>query len=569
MHISCTRLSWHGMAAITFAMLAAPVQADPPKKDKAAAGKQVVYPTGYLRTDDWLKASTAPLATGELDRLVNEQLKKASLEPAPRTTDEQFIRRAWLDLTGRMPMPADVAEFLADNSPNKRAKLIDSLLATDDYARHWGLYWRDVIISKVTDQRSQLFSRHFEKWITEQLGKNRKWSEITRAILNATGELRNQEVDKNGQAFFLLSRRGADSTTEIAAETSRIFLGIQIQCAQCHDHPSDVWKRKQFHEFAAYFARTKNFPIRDGMRFVGEELKSAPFAEHRMPDKEDPKKGTVMSPRFIDGKKPSVVATTFRGLSDLDRRKALAEQIVSKDDPWFAGAFVNRIWGELMGQAFYQPIDDLGPEKEAFMPDVVARVAGSFRGSDYDIKGLFRAVMNSDTYQRQIRPGESPDQHLLFAAHHLARLNANALWMSLVDTLGQLGGPQPKGMFAGPFARFAGFETLFKQEFGYDPSTKAEEVEGSVSQALLMMNNPTINQKIRANGTNLLARILTSYTQDDEALRMVYMRTLARRPTDRELARCRTHIRAAGSRAEAFEDILWALLNSTEFQTKR
>src|SRR5207247_9159636 len=157
------------------------------------------------------------------------------------------------------------------------------------------------------------------------------------------------------------------------------------------------------------------------MRLVGAELKSVGFAEHRMPDKEDPKQGTAMSARFTDGKSPKP-ATTFRGLVDLDRRKALAEAIVSKDDPWFAGAFVNRMWGELMGQAFYQPIDDLGPEKEAFMPEVLARVAGSFRGSDYDIKGLFRTLVNSDTYQRQIRPGESPDQHLLVAAHNTGRL---------------------------------------------------------------------------------------------------------------------------------------------------
>ncbi len=563
------RVALQAIALAACAVLFAPAQADPPKKAKTA-DKTVIYPTGYLRSDDWLKASTAPLAPGELDGLVNGQLKKANVEPAKRTIDEQFIRRAWLDLTGRLPMPADVTEFLADKSPNKRAQLIDKLLATDDFAKHWGLYWRDVIMSRVTDQRTQLFSRHFEKWITEQLKANKKWSDITRTILTASGEVRNDDVDKNGEAFFLISRKGADSVTEIAAEASRIFLGIQIQCAQCHDHPSDVWKRQQFHEFAAYFAKTKGVPIRDGKKFVGEEVKSANFQEHRMPDKNDPKKGTMMSPRFIDGKAPK--STGFRDLNDVERRKALAEQIVSKEDPWFAGAFVNRMWGELMGQAFYQPIDDLGPEKEAFMPEVLARVAGSFRGSDYDIKGLFRAIMTSDTYQRQIRPGESPDQHLLFAAHNMSRLNSNALWMALVDTLGQLGGgPQPgKGMFAaGPFARFGSFETVFKQEFGYDPSTKAEEVEGSVSQALLMMNNPQINQKIRANGTNLLARILSSYSQDDEALRMVYMRTLTRRPTDRELVRCRDHIRTVGSRADAFEDILWALINSTEFQTRR
>jgi len=213
------------------------------------------------------------------------------------------------------------------------------------------------------------------------------------------------------------------------------------------------------------------------------------------------------------------------------------------------------------------PIDDMGPEKEAFMPEVLARVAGAFRGSDYDVQAIFRVILNTETYQRQLRPGEAPDQHQLFAAHNASRMNANALWQSLVDTLGALGGPAPKAF--GPFARFGGLEAAFKQEFGYDPSTRPEEVEGSVSQALLLMNNPQINQRIRAAGSNLLARILATYTQDEEAIRMVYLRALARRPTDRELARCREHVRSAGSRPEAFEDILWALINSTEYQTKR
>jgi hypothetical protein len=163
---------------------------------------------------------------------------------------------------------------------------------------------------------------------------------------------------------------------------------------------------------------------------------------------------------------------------------------------------------------------------------------------------------------------------LLFAAHNPTRMSANALWQSMVGVLGDLqvgpGGFGPKGGMGGPFGRgLFGFEGQFKREFGFDPSTKPEEVEGSVSQALMMMNSPVINAKIRATGNNMLKRVLDTYTEDDEAIRAVYLKTLARRPTDRELTRCREHIRAAGGRAEAYEDILWALLNSTEFQTKR
>jgi Protein of unknown function (DUF1553) len=151
-------------------------------------------------------------------------------------------------------------------------------------------------------------------------------------------------------------------------------------------------------------------------------------------------------------------------------------------------------------------------------------------------------------------------------------MNGNALWQTLVGTLGPIG-PGGGGKFGaapmGPLGKFGGVENQFKNEFAFDPSTKADEIEGSISQALILMNNPQINQKIRAQGTNLLARILSAYPDDNEAVRVVYLRTLARRPTDRETARLREHIRTVGNRAEAYEDILWALINSTEFQMKR
>jgi hypothetical protein len=230
------------------------------------------------------------------------------------------------------------------------------------------------------------------------------------------------------------------------------------------------------------------------------------------------------------------------------------------------------MWGELMGQSFTMPVDDMGPKKDVVFPTVLTRLTASFRGTDYDIKALLRAIANSETYQRQSRLGESTSDHLHFAAAYPTRLRADVLWDSLTGVLGQFGGPPggPRpgpggGMFAGRF----GLEGLFKDEFRFDPSTKPDDVEGSVPQALMLMNNPQINQKIQARGTNLLGRILTAYPDNDDALRMVYLRALARKPTDREMDRCRSYIKKVGSRSEAFEDILWALINSTEFQTKR
>lgn len=582
MHISCRRIASRVIGTFCLAMLVTTVvlmdsgPAAAQKKGKknppqAAYQNKPIAPhapkSSVLSEEAWQKAPLTPLEPGELDQLVGKELSESKIAPAPLTTDEQFIRRVTLDLTGQLPTPGDIKDFIADPSNQKRGLVIDKLLASDEFAQHWARYWRDVIASRINERRGLGLSRSFEEWMTEELKKNVGWDKIARAMLTAEGSCAYDSDGKNGSIFFLASHVGPDSVNEQAAETARVFLGIQIQCAQCHDHPSDQWKRVQFHELAAYFARTQQRPMRsqDAKGLQGMELVSAPRGEHEMPSPEDPKKTFLTHPRYLDGTSPGA------NLADMARRRALANAITSKKNYWFAGAYVNRIWGELMGQSFYQPIDDMGPKKEAVFASVLTRLTGAFRGTNFDVKDLFRSIMNSQTYQRQIRPGESADEHLHFAAAYPTRLGADALWGSLTNVLGTLGGGQPnRPRPGGPGALYAsGFEGVVKEEFKFDPSLKADEVKGSIPQALLLMNNPVINQKIAARGTNVLSRILSSYPEDPEAIKMVYLKTLARKPTDNEMEKFSNYVKTAGSRTEAYEDLLWAILNSTEFQTKR
>ncbi len=543
--------------------------------DLRAAETKPAYPASpnaenvKVIPDAWKTAPDKPATSAEIDALLTKEQKAEQLKPAPQTTDEQFIRRAYLDLTGKLPTPEEVESFIKSKDPEKRKKLIDELLGKEEFARHWAGYWRDVIVSRATDPRlRRIGGRAIESWLFEQFKENRNWGDIARDILTASGALRYDDTSKNnGAMYFLLAHIGADAVNERAAETSRVFLGIQIQCAQCHNHPTDLWKREQFHELAAFYTKLRERPVRDGQRIVGYELVAFGRGEHQMPDKDNPRQSTTVHPKFLLGQEPD------KGMSDADRRKALADYVTSKDNYWFSAALANRVWGELMGQAFYLPVDNMGPLQQATYPDVLLRLAASFRATDYDVKEMFRLVMNTETYQRQTRLGETTDEHLHFAGIYPTRLRADSLWDALSKVLGPMQGPPPSdgrrppggGFFA---ARF-GLQGMFKDTFDFDPSTKPDEVEGSVPQALLLMNNPTLNSKIKATGDTTLAKILKASPQDDEAIRSLYLHTLARKPSASELEKCLDYVKKVGNREEAFEDLLWTLINSTEFQTKR
>jgi hypothetical protein len=575
------RLAW--LAALAAAL---PLHAAAPPAREGAAIAPAPIPASA-----WKGASRKPATAAEIDALINAGLARAGVRPAGVVGDAQFLRRVYLDLWGRPPRPDELQAFLADGSPGKRARVIDRLLDGPAFARHWAEYWRDVMSARVVGGTGRILARPFQTWMAEQIRKNRPWSDITRDLLTASGVARFDNRDgKSGPAFFLASHMGADAVAEQTAETSRVFLGIQINCAQCHDHPFDSWKREQFHELAAYFARVRTRLVRDPdserIRFLGLELVSLDRGfgggrmmrpgmgrfggafEHRMPAKEGGTRGgTVVHPRSLNGQAPA------RGLPDGDRRKALADAVTSKDNHWFAAAFANRVWGVLLGQPFYAQVDDLGPMREAVHGPVLARLTGSFAGTGHDVKALFRTILNTEAYQRHSRVGSSRGEHNLFANSYPARLRPGQIHESLVVALGPLGGGfggfGGRGMMGrGGFGGF-GVEGMIRSEFGFDPSLKNDDVEGSIPQALILMNSTQVHQRVRAAPANFLGKVLAEHTGDEPAVEAVYLQVLGRKPAARERAKSLAYVARVGKRAEAFEDILWALLNSAEFQTRR
>jgi hypothetical protein len=308
-----------------------------------------------------------------------------------------------------------------------------------------------------------------------------------------------------------------------------------------------------------------------------------------MPDLKDPQKSIPVAPKFfLASNAPSLPSS----LSQAERQALAASYVTGQDNPWFAKAFVNRIWYVLMGDAFYMPVDDLGPDRTAKAPEVLERLATQWQNGGYDVKWLFRVILNSKAYQREVRSTYSASGRTPFAANCASRLRAD----QIVDSLAQAleipldGRPNTladmakkamlkKGLAAdlkdavgktkGAGGPFAGPRFQWNVLFGVDPSIANDEILGTIPQALFLMNAPQINRAMEVRPGTVLGDILTATPDNRVALNNLYLRVLARDATPKEVQTCGRYIDTVGDRREAFEDILWSLINSTEFITRR
>ena len=360
---------------------------------------------------------------------------------AAQVDDATFLRRVTLDLIGRSPSPEEITAFVLDPDEGKRAAAINRLLADEAFGENWARYWRDVMLSRRNDERALNASQSVLTYLTEAFNEGTPWDELAASFVTATGGL-----NSNGATALIASQWG--ETEDTTSEICRVLMGVQISCAQCHDHPTDRWSREQFHELAAFFPRLRVRRNRDpdtGKRREFEVVsfdrqpkrkpKQAPanrFAvEHRMPDLDDPTaEGTLMQPVFfVTGQSLEL------GETDLDRRQQLADWMTSSENEWFAKAFVNRIWAELVGEGFYEPIDDLGPDRECSAPQTIDLLAAQFEANDYDVKWLYRTIMLTDVYGRASRPPRNSDE-TPFEAVCVQRLRSDQVFDSLVNFLG-------------------------------------------------------------------------------------------------------------------------------------
>ena len=551
-----TAILWMGCLASAVFTLAAKPQSDPLFEEPVATA---ISP-----------ATTSPRTTAEE---INARFQTEGVASREKIDDYTFLRRVSLDLTGKAPTPGQIDAFARNGSKNRRSQIVEKLLESPDFGKNWGRYWRDVILARRSDDRALgIVAKGLATAIGNRLNHDVSWGQIARSFITASGDLQ-----KKGETGLFLAQKG--ETAEITSEITRLFMGMQIQCAQCHDHPSEDWTREQFHQMAAFFPRlgvrkvpnamTRNFEVysADGKQAARKKgkKKQKKKLEHFMPDLENPKaQGTLMQPVFFQTGQSLEI-----GATDMQRRKALADWMTDPEtNPWFARAYVNRIWSELIGKGFYEPVDDLGDKREGNYTAIFNFLSDRFAAGGFDTKWLFQTIMATDIYQQR---GGSPQEITAESTVTACPqpLRGDPLFSALSAAL-EINNPPRNKALAGKGPKREQARNLFNQAFFYDPSLPRDEINATIPQALLMMNGPQLNQFIRSDRRGSMLRKLLAQNADNNVLvEQLYLRCLSREPDDQEQAICLAHIKQTGDRTEAYEDILWALINSAEFRYRR
>lgn len=494
-----------------------------------------------------------------LDEPVFSKLQQVGITPYPRSGDRVFVRRVYLDLVGVLPAPAETERFVSDLNPNKRAVLIDALLERPEYATHWLVKFEDWF------RNSQYYSQGrtnyaFKRWLYEAVRADKPYNQTVREMLTATGDT---TVHPAGNFWhpaidFMLK------TFEVSKATptvTRLFLGQRIECAECHNHPLENLTQDDFYGMAAFLARTK---VKHGYAQYRRTWYNTREGEVMHPNTKQP-----VAPRFLDGTIPEI--------GDRDRREVLAGWILGDQKMQFARATVNRVWAEYFGAGIVEPADDFRSTNMPSHPALLDSLASAFIENGYRFKPLHRLILNSQVYQLASRaPGRAnggdPLERTLLARYEPRKLPAEVL----LDALGQVTGvPQtfnnyPEGTTAKDLVATIG-STYFLTTFGHPRRDTMEprSTAPSLAQALHLMNAEAIREKVESP-TNVLATLLEGTVDDRAVANTLYERALSRQPTEQEWANLEAFLasekQAGRSRRRAFENVLWALLNTREFQ---
>ncbi|QEL16218.1 DUF1553 domain-containing protein [Limnoglobus roseus] len=490
-----------------------------------------------------------------VDTHVFAKLKQMTILPSDLCTDSEFVRRAYLDAAGRLPTIAESKAFLAEKAADKRAKLIDYLLVQPEFSDFWTLKWADVLRSN--RKTIHLKGSHaFHKWLRGKIVENTPVDEMVRELLTANGNTFN-----NPPANYY---RIAKDPLSLAESTAQLFMGVRMQCAKCHNHPFERWTQDDYYGFAAWFARVKQKPEPGKGVAKGKPTDAAEVVfTARDGEVTQPRTGKVMKPRYVSVGEADVKAGQ-------DRREVLAEWLTSPGNPFFAKSVANRVWFHLVGKGIVDPVDDFRDSNPSCNDELLDALAKDFAAHKFDLRHLVRTIMNSRSYQLSAVPNETNKDDAKYFSHAVTKLLTAE---QLLDALCDVTAVPEK--FAGLPAGTRATQLVdgevnhpFLKAFGQPARELACECEresdGNLGQALQLINGPTVNEKIRNTG-NRLGTLLTAKKSDAEILDDLYYAALSRPAFDDEKKVALAHVTKGADKRKAWEDVLWAVLNTREF----
>ena len=480
-----------------------------------------------------------------VDTLIDDKLKKLRIAPSGICTDEEFIRRVSIDITGVLPTVEEHDHFLADTDPAKRAKLVDALLDRPEFADIWVMKWAELLQIRSGGDVSYKSALVYFNWLRDQILQNVPVNELVRQLVSSTGGT----FENPAAGFYQFE---ADPL-KLAEDTAQAFLGVQIKCAQCHNHPFDRWTMNDYRGFVAFFTQIQ--------RKKGEDPRETVVFDRHEGDSVNPITNKVILPKFLGGAQPEPGKT--------DRRQLLADWMADPGNPWFAKHFANLVWAQFFGRGIIEPVDDVRVSNPAANPELLDALAAHLVDYKYDFRHLIRDICLSRTYQLSSQPNATNEQDVRNFSHSgIRRLRAEVL----LDCISQATGTKDKfrGLPLGAHAvQIADGATTdyFLRTFGRatreTPCSCEVSMNPNLSQALHLINGTTVQGKILNGG--VVRKMVAAKADDKTILTNLYLRTLGRAPADDELKTLTPLLADAATREKTLEDIFWALLNSKEF----
>jgi hypothetical protein len=480
-----------------------------------------------------------------IDDLVFAKLRRLNIVPSDLTSDQEFLRRVYLDVTGLLPTGEESVEFFSSTDPNRRAKLIDELLQRPEYAEVWATRLSDLY--RVGQLVSNKAARETYNWIRQSVRDDKPYNQFATELLTSAGGM----VANPAAEFYRVTDKLEPAP--IATNVSQVMLGIRLECSRCHNHPFEKWTQDDFWGFAAFFTRIKE---KAGSNQALVSLRDKVELQHPVTKK-------VVKPKFLDGEVVSVGP-------DEDVRANLAAWITSEKNPWFARSFVNRVWKHYMGRGLVEPVNDFRVTNPPTNPELLDALANDFVKHNYSLRHLAGMILNSRAYQLSSVPNDSnrtDDRN--YSTYIVRRLMAE----TLLDTISQVAGVPETYPGYQPGTRAmtvpSGTPNYFLATFGrLQRDTICErDDQPAMPQAMHLIAGDTLQKKITAkNGT--LDRLLGDpYMTDEAIVRRLFMSALVRPPTEKEMALALDPIKGKGAEArrQGFEDVLWTLLNSKDF----